>query len=443
MRGRFHRPARRDGHRTLLARGMATLDAPLRVSRDGAEIRSGASRLRVCTGTGRDRVRRRTTGAVGRQEGSSHVTSRIADFTIGVEEEYQIVNPTTRELRQRAGRILPRAQEAVGDEVTNELYQSQIEIGTPVCRTLVGGQGRAGPAPSRGDRGGRARRQPDRLGRDPPVLALGRSDADPQAALLRDRRRLPATGPRADHLRLPRPRRDRRPRGRDPGDESRPALAGPDARPDRELALLAGDRHGLRQLSDRALPAVPDDGDAAPLRVPGRVRRPDRGARGHREHRGRVEDLLGHPPVVALRDARVPGLRRLHDGGRGRDGGRDLAGPGVDLPRAASARRADRAGPSRAAPGRQVARLPLRARRRADRRPCPPRRPRGAGDRGIARLRPPRPGRGRRMGRGRGARPRDPGAGQRCQTAARRLRSREPLRGRRRPDRGGDDPRDG
>ena len=64
------------------------------------------------------------------------MTSRIADFTIGVEEEYQIVNPTTRELRQRAGRILPRAQEAVGDEVTNELYQSQIEIGTPVCRTL-------------------------------------------------------------------------------------------------------------------------------------------------------------------------------------------------------------------------------------------------------------------------------------------------------------------
>ncbi len=59
------------------------------------------------------------------------------DFTIGVEEEYQIINPETRELRQRAGRILPRAQRAVGDEVTNELYQSQIEIGTPVCRSLA------------------------------------------------------------------------------------------------------------------------------------------------------------------------------------------------------------------------------------------------------------------------------------------------------------------
>src|SRR5262249_53498655 len=52
-------------------------------------------------------------------------------------EEYQIVNPETRELRQCAGRILPRARAAVGEEVTNELFQSQIEIGTPVCRTLA------------------------------------------------------------------------------------------------------------------------------------------------------------------------------------------------------------------------------------------------------------------------------------------------------------------
>src|SRR3954454_21902729 len=59
------------------------------------------------------------------------------DFTIGVEEEYQIVQPETRALVPRAGRLLPRAQGAVGDEVTNELFLSQIEVGTPVCRTLA------------------------------------------------------------------------------------------------------------------------------------------------------------------------------------------------------------------------------------------------------------------------------------------------------------------
>jgi carboxylate-amine ligase len=59
------------------------------------------------------------------------------DFTIGVEEEYQIINPETRALRPRAARVLPNAQEDLGEEVTNEFYLSQIEIGTPVCHTLA------------------------------------------------------------------------------------------------------------------------------------------------------------------------------------------------------------------------------------------------------------------------------------------------------------------
>lgn len=58
------------------------------------------------------------------------------EFTIGVEEEYQIVDAETRELHPRALRILPGARAAVGEQVTPEMYLSQIEIGTPVCRTL-------------------------------------------------------------------------------------------------------------------------------------------------------------------------------------------------------------------------------------------------------------------------------------------------------------------
>ena len=59
------------------------------------------------------------------------------EFTLGVEEEYQIVDAQTRELRPRALRILPAAREAVGERVTPELYLSQIEIGTHVCRGLA------------------------------------------------------------------------------------------------------------------------------------------------------------------------------------------------------------------------------------------------------------------------------------------------------------------
>jgi carboxylate-amine ligase len=61
----------------------------------------------------------------------------VEEFTIGVEEEYQIVNPATRELHSRGARILLKARDAVGDEVQPELYLSQIEIGTPICRTLA------------------------------------------------------------------------------------------------------------------------------------------------------------------------------------------------------------------------------------------------------------------------------------------------------------------
>jgi carboxylate-amine ligase len=58
------------------------------------------------------------------------------DFTIGVEEEYQIIDRETRELHSRSTRVLEKARAAVGSEVTSELYLSQIEIGTPVCRML-------------------------------------------------------------------------------------------------------------------------------------------------------------------------------------------------------------------------------------------------------------------------------------------------------------------
>lgn len=57
-------------------------------------------------------------------------------FTIGVEEEYQIVDPHTRELSPDAEQILPLAQEMLGDVVQYELMLSQIEIATPICRTL-------------------------------------------------------------------------------------------------------------------------------------------------------------------------------------------------------------------------------------------------------------------------------------------------------------------
>ncbi|GAC1543945.1 MAG: glutamate--cysteine ligase [Vulcanimicrobiaceae bacterium] len=61
----------------------------------------------------------------------------IDAFTMGVEEEYQIVDATTRELAARQARLLPVAEKTLSDAVQPELQLSMIEIATPVCGTLA------------------------------------------------------------------------------------------------------------------------------------------------------------------------------------------------------------------------------------------------------------------------------------------------------------------
>ena len=58
------------------------------------------------------------------------------DFTIGVEEEFFVVDAEDRALRRRSGPVVRRAREEVGPRVQHELQLSQVESATPVCRTL-------------------------------------------------------------------------------------------------------------------------------------------------------------------------------------------------------------------------------------------------------------------------------------------------------------------
>jgi glutamate---cysteine ligase / carboxylate-amine ligase len=56
-------------------------------------------------------------------------------LTIGVEEEYQIIDPQTRELRSYITEILAEGQMLLSEQVKPELHQSIVEIGTNVCHT--------------------------------------------------------------------------------------------------------------------------------------------------------------------------------------------------------------------------------------------------------------------------------------------------------------------
>jgi glutamate---cysteine ligase / carboxylate-amine ligase len=55
-------------------------------------------------------------------------------LTLGIEEEYQIIDPETRELRSYITEILAGDSLMIG-EVKPELHQSMVEVGSNVCRT--------------------------------------------------------------------------------------------------------------------------------------------------------------------------------------------------------------------------------------------------------------------------------------------------------------------
>ena len=54
-------------------------------------------------------------------------------LTLGIEEEYQIIDPATRELKSYITEILA-GDHMILDEVKPELHQSMVEIGSKVCR---------------------------------------------------------------------------------------------------------------------------------------------------------------------------------------------------------------------------------------------------------------------------------------------------------------------
>src|ERR1700734_2274450 len=56
-------------------------------------------------------------------------------FTIGVEEEFQIVDPTSCELRSHVTELMAASAE-LGEQVKPEMHQSIIEIGTKICQNV-------------------------------------------------------------------------------------------------------------------------------------------------------------------------------------------------------------------------------------------------------------------------------------------------------------------
>ena len=58
-------------------------------------------------------------------------------FTLGIEEEYLLVNKDTRDLAQEPPpALLAKCEEALRGQVSPEFLRSQIEVGTRVCSSM-------------------------------------------------------------------------------------------------------------------------------------------------------------------------------------------------------------------------------------------------------------------------------------------------------------------
>ncbi|KAB2904329.1 MAG: carboxylate-amine ligase [Anaerolineae bacterium] len=59
-----------------------------------------------------------------------------APLTIGIEEEYQIIDPETRELTSYVQKLMDRGRVVLGNQIKNEFMQSQVEVGSRVCQNI-------------------------------------------------------------------------------------------------------------------------------------------------------------------------------------------------------------------------------------------------------------------------------------------------------------------
>lgn len=58
-------------------------------------------------------------------------------FTLGIEEEFQVVDPVTRELKSHIQELFAEGEKRLKDEIKREMHDPVIEVGTPICQNVA------------------------------------------------------------------------------------------------------------------------------------------------------------------------------------------------------------------------------------------------------------------------------------------------------------------
>src|SRR5947208_5850276 len=71
-------------------------------------------------------------------EGHSHLamSAKKHTFTLGIEEEFAIIDPETRELRSHIQEILEGGKIVLKEQIKPEMHQSVVELGTEICDSI-------------------------------------------------------------------------------------------------------------------------------------------------------------------------------------------------------------------------------------------------------------------------------------------------------------------
>ncbi len=60
--------------------------------------------------------------------------ANLQQFTIGVEEEYMILDPSSKELKSHQKTIVTEGEKIFKDKIKAEMHQAVVEVGTAVCK---------------------------------------------------------------------------------------------------------------------------------------------------------------------------------------------------------------------------------------------------------------------------------------------------------------------
>ena len=60
----------------------------------------------------------------------------LTQFTIGIEEEYMVLDPASKELKSHQQAIVNEGEKVFKDKIKAEMHQAVVEVGTGICQNV-------------------------------------------------------------------------------------------------------------------------------------------------------------------------------------------------------------------------------------------------------------------------------------------------------------------